>query len=158
MAEATATCIPPKRALTETYQENDHDAGESEGPPRKKQKRSNETASAATNINPKIVDSSNKAFILLPGCTSRETLDHLCEMLNANSFEITEQKRLQMNTDQFEHLFIECDDTSIHTFDMISAGMYGVFCNSGSLCVILISNHTNDIYKELKVFSKTYDK
>eukprot|EP01083_Nonionella_stella_P306917 1076824_1 len=41
---------------------------------------------------------------------------------------------------------------------MISNGIYDAFCNTESVCVILISNHANDVYRKLQLFSKLYHK
>eukprot|EP01083_Nonionella_stella_P025878 71236_1 len=82
----------------------------------------------------------------------------LCSMLKHNSFQIMDQKTIQINTDQCEQLFIDCDDSSVSKVDMISNGIYDAFCNTESVCVILISNHANDVYRKLQLFSKLYHK
>eukprot|EP01083_Nonionella_stella_P306974 1077206_1 len=137
---------PSANTAANIKSEND----EFEEPPLKKQKLSTETEIDMDSI------SCKPALILFPSSFALESIDHLCSHLTQSEFNIIRQKTMEMATDQFEQLFIECSDSSICTVDMISNGMYDAFCSDASLSIILVSSKAKDIYKTLKVFSKSY--
>eukprot|EP01084_Bolivina_argentea_P262011 442981_1 len=99
----------------------------------------------------------NHAIILISGLISQDDIHNICINLTKNNFLITKQKPFKMKSDELNTLFFESPNSSIEIGKMAEIELLDQFTTNKTNYAIAITNETNDIFKQLISYSKSYN-